>query len=83
MLASAPAELARGPVAASAEAWPQEALSNDAPQAARARAVDEVERAFLVALLAHSDGNVAQTARTAGMQRSYQQKLLAWHHIEK
>jgi transcriptional regulator with GAF, ATPase, and Fis domain len=54
-----------------------EVLSNEALQAAREAAIQEVEKSFIEALMQKAEGNVSAAARIAGMQRSYLQKLLA------
>jgi transcriptional regulator with GAF, ATPase, and Fis domain len=54
-------------------------LDNEELKAVRAQAIEDIERAFLAALLERHGGSVAAAAREAGMQRTYLQKLLARH----
>jgi transcriptional regulator with GAF, ATPase, and Fis domain len=53
--------------------------TNDELKAAREAAVAEVERRFLDGLMQQSEGNVSRAARSAGLPRSYLQRLLARH----
>ncbi|CAN5514518.1 hypothetical protein BH11MYX1_BH11MYX1_46050 [soil metagenome] len=48
---------------------------------ARKHAIDDFERAYVTALLALSDGNVAKAAREAGVNRAYLHRLLSRHGL--
>ncbi|MBX3441738.1 MAG: sigma-54-dependent Fis family transcriptional regulator [Planctomyces sp.] len=52
------------------------------PSASRAEILDDAERQYLISLLAQHSGNVAQSARQAGMSRQGFHKLLRKHHLE-
>jgi len=60
-----------------------EELTAGALNAAREAACDEVERAFLDALMERHAGNVSAAARESGLNRTYLQKLLARHRKGK
>lgn len=49
---------------------------------ARARALEEFDRAFLSAALARNSGNIARTARSLGLHRQSLQKLMARRGIK-
>jgi transcriptional regulator with GAF, ATPase, and Fis domain len=49
---------------------------------ARARALEEFDRAFLTAALARNAGNIARTARSLGLHRQSLQKLMARRGIK-
>lgn len=49
---------------------------------ARARALEEFDRAFLTAALARNSGNIARTARSLGLHRQSLQKLMARRSIK-
>jgi DNA-binding NtrC family response regulator len=49
--------------------------------ASRAEALDSAERDYLIAMLRENTGNVARTARQAGMSRQGLHKLLKKHGI--
>lgn len=49
---------------------------------ARARALEEFDRAFLTAALARNSGNIARTARSLGLHRQSLQKLMARRGIK-
>ncbi|HET6410200.1 MAG TPA: sigma-54 dependent transcriptional regulator [Chthoniobacteraceae bacterium] len=50
--------------------------------ATRAETVDDAEREYLVSLLRENSGNVAQSARQAGLSRQGLHKLLAKHGVD-
>ena len=90
--------LARGPEL-DADVLPSELVASPAPEglprarfaelnagalnAAREAAADEVESAFLDALMERHAGNVSAAARESGLNRTYLQKLLARHRKGK
>jgi ActR/RegA family two-component response regulator len=48
---------------------------------ARNELIDRFEVAYITSLLERNDGNVSQSARDAGMHRSYLTKLLRRHRL--
>jgi len=50
-------------------------------EVARRQAIDAFERAYVTALLARTDDNVAQAARDAGVNRAYLHRLLRRHGL--
>jgi len=79
-----PSELQAVPPAEGAPPRPRfEALTAEALTAAREAAANEVEAAFLDALMERHGGNVSAAARESGLNRTYLQKLLARHRKER
>jgi two-component system, NtrC family, response regulator GlrR len=55
--------------------------ANETYEIARRRVLDEFERAYVVALLERTAGNVAAAARDAGVNRSYLHRLIRRHDL--
>jgi two-component system, NtrC family, response regulator GlrR len=55
--------------------------ANETYELARRRVLDEFERAYVVALLERTAGNVAAAARDAGVNRSYLHRLIRRHDL--
>src|SRR5690606_34275062 len=51
------------------------------PARSREAALDDAEREYLIALLKQNEGNVAQSARVAGLSRQGLHKLLQKHQL--
>jgi DNA-binding NtrC family response regulator len=72
------------PAAVQRSTWPGNG-SGGGPQRAAgtlAQTVQEAERGYLITLLRENAGNVASSARQAGMSRQGLHKLLKKHHVD-
>ena len=56
---------------------------NKAKKDARKKAVDKIERSFIIQALQRADGNISRAARETGMQRTYFQVLMKRHGLSQ
>jgi transcriptional regulator with GAF, ATPase, and Fis domain len=72
-----------GPAALSDEGAEQRALGDEEPyKIAKARAVEEFERRYLMGLLERAQGNVAKAARAADVDAAWLFRLIKRYQID-
>jgi DNA-binding NtrC family response regulator len=59
------------------------AAGNEVFKTAKARAIAQLERSYLAAMLSRSHGNISVAARLAGQERSTFRRLLKKHGLER
>jgi DNA-binding NtrC family response regulator len=74
--AVAPGSAAAAPAAPAAQ---PSALTSESFRAAKAKAIESFERAYVAELLARAEGNISLAARLAGKERSRLSKLIRKH----